>query len=121
MFINVPVISKVNLSFLIASLLFAIYYFFAFILVENKRIVKQIYIKELLGLYCDSSDNEHFYVDNLVGMASRARTTNKLSTSIIDYFSDYNENTINAFKKKFGPNSNIFTGAVYFKSERKTF
>ena len=119
MFIYVPIIRKINLSLLVASLLFAIYYFFAFILVENRQVVKHVYIKELLGLYCDSDDKKHFYIDNLVGMNSGTRTSNKLSTNIIDYFNDYNGNTIKVFKEIFGPNSIIYSQERYILRARK--
>lgn len=109
MFINIPQLQIINSIILVFSLIFAIVYFFGFILVENKLVIKQIYNEELLGLYIDSSDTNHFYVDTMVKMSSGTTTDKKLSTNVINYFSTYNCDTENAFKDAFGANSIIYS------------
>lgn len=121
MFINEPLIRIINFILLIFSLIFAIVYFFRFILIENKGVVKQVYLRELLGLYCDSSDIEHFYVDNMVNMNPGTRTLRKLSTNIINYFNDYNGNTQRVFIEVFGPDSLIYSNEKSVCKFRKKY
>lgn len=109
MFSNKPILRVINFLFLILSLIFAIFYFFRFILIENKWVVKQIYIRELLGLYCNSDDLKHFYVDKMVMMNPGTRTSRKLSTNVVNYFNTYNSTTQRVFEEVFGPNSIIYS------------
>lgn len=94
---------------LIFSVIFAIIYFFNFILIENKGVIKQIYISEILGLYCSSNDTDHFKIDKIVRMNSGTRTTKVLSTNVISYFNTYNADSKNAFNQVFGSGSVIYS------------
>lgn len=118
MFVEKPWIRILNFIFLVFSLVFAIYYFFRFILIENKYVVKQVYIRELLGMYCDSEDSEHFYMDEFVNMNNGTRTSNKMATNIIEYFNNYNGSTQKVFIEIFGPNSVIYSKKKKMIKER---
>jgi hypothetical protein len=100
-----------NLDFilLIFSLIFAIYYFFGFILVENIWVQEQVFKSELLGLYFSDDDKEHLKVDQVVKMNPGNRTSNKLSTNVINYFGAYNGESQQAFMKAFGPDSILYS------------
>lgn len=67
-------IRLINFIILIFSVIFAIVYFFRFILIENKNVVKQIYIYEMLGMYYNDNKTKHFYIDIIIKMNSGNRT-----------------------------------------------
>jgi hypothetical protein len=109
MFVEIPLVRFVNFIFLIISLVFAIYYFFSFIIVENKWVQEQIYMTELLGLYYDDSNTSHLEIDKLVHMNPGNRTNNKISTNVINYFNVFNGDTQKVFNNVFGPESLIYS------------
>ncbi|MBU3133141.1 hypothetical protein KPL40_11835 [Clostridium gasigenes] len=114
-------IRLITFIFLIQSFIFAIIYFFSFILIENKLVFKEVYIKELLGLYRDSPDTEHFYVDDMVNMNPGTRTSRSLSTNVINFFNDYNSNSQRLFEDSFGPNSLIYSSKKDILKLRKKY
>ncbi|WP_182199789.1 hypothetical protein [Paraliobacillus salinarum] len=59
MFVNHEVFRLTDFLLLVFSLMFAIYYFFSFIIVENHAMKKQIYQTELEGLYIHRDNMEH--------------------------------------------------------------
>lgn len=98
----------VNFFLLLLSLVFAIYYFFGFIIIENKRVVRKIYLQEMAGLYKKSENTKHFRIDRLVGMNGGSTTSKKLSTNVISYFGTYNGVTEKAFDEVYGPDSFLY-------------
>lgn len=98
-----------NIAVLILSLIFAIFYFFAYIITENKWVRKQIYEQELLGLYYSSNEVTTFKVDFLVNIRDGSRTHKKLSGNIISFFDKVNSDTQLAFEEIFGPKSILYT------------
>ncbi len=101
---------------LTVSLVFAIYYFFAYIISENWRVKKQIYEDELLGLYYESDSFKHQEADVLTKMSGGSRTSKKLSSNIISYFDTYNSDSQLAFSEVFGKDSVIYD---YSKKTRR--
>ncbi|WP_235549848.1 hypothetical protein [Paenibacillus sp. Soil766] len=108
MFTTVAELRAINLVVLILSLIFAIFYFFAYIIVENKGVRKQVLEQELLGLYLDSMEGTTFEADVLVEMSGGSRTKRKLSGNIILYFNRFNSDTQYAFEEIFGPQSMMY-------------
>jgi hypothetical protein len=98
------------LSFLLllATLMFAIYYFFAYIIAENPRVRRQIYEDELAGLYFANDNKDHQEADVLTKMSNGSRTSKKLSSNVIHYFNIYNSDSQIAFEETFGPDSVIY-------------
>lgn len=109
MFIEISIVRLINFLLLLLSLIFAIFYFFRFIIIENKWVKEQILKSELLGLYCDGTNTEHLYIDKLVNMNPGNRTSNRLSTNIINYFNNFNGDTQKIFIEVFGPESLIYS------------
>lgn len=109
MFIMDYSIRLINFLILVLSLVFAIYYFFAYILIENYRVKKQIHISELLGMYYKSSDVTTFEADLLTNMSNGSRTNKRLSTNVINYFDVYNSESQQAFEEVFGPKSILYS------------
>jgi hypothetical protein len=109
MFSDLPIVRLVNFIVLILTLIFAIFYFFGFIIIENKRVKEQIYMSELLGLYCDDNNTEHLEIDKKVKMNPGNRTNNKLSTDVINYFNIFNGDNQKIFAEVFGPESLIYS------------
>ena len=70
LFVDNPVFRLLNFILLVSSLIFAIYYFFSFIIVENILVKKQIFQTELEGLYIESNNIKHQEADILIGMNS---------------------------------------------------
>jgi len=93
---------------LIVSLIFAIYYFFTYIIVESKRVKKQIYEQEILGLYFNSDDQTTYAPDILTKVNDGSRTTKKMSGNLIHYFNTYSSDSHDAFAELFGPQSMIY-------------
>ncbi|UCZ52898.1 hypothetical protein LGQ02_19285 [Bacillus shivajii] len=93
---------------LVTSLMFAIYYFFAYIIAENPRVKRQIYEDEMSGLYYASNDFEHQEADIVTKMSGGSRTSKKLSSNVIHYFNTYNSDSQIAFENIFGPSSVLY-------------
>ncbi|MGD7053953.1 hypothetical protein [Sutcliffiella horikoshii] len=108
MFVQTYQFRIIIFTVLILSLIFAIFYFFAYIIVENRWVKKQIYEQELLGLYYSSNEVTTFKVDLLVNIKDGSRTHKKLSGNIITYFNKVNSDTQEAFEEIFGPTSIIY-------------
>lgn len=119
MLISEPKIRLINFIILIFSVIFAIVYFFGFILIENKWVIRQIYISEILGMYCDDNNKEHFYIDTMVKMNSGNRTTKRISTNVVNYFNNYNADSQKAFIEAFGKNSIIYSNEKLITREVK--
>lgn len=108
MFIDNYTFRIVNFSLLILSLIFAIYYFFTFIIVDNKSVRKQIYQMELEGAYIDSDHQDHHIADKITGMKSGSSCPKKISSNLIEYFNTYNDETQTTFQEIFGPTSLLY-------------
>ncbi|MFP3355712.1 hypothetical protein R0K17_00010 [Planococcus sp. SIMBA_143] len=93
---------------LVVSLIFAIYYFFAYIIVESNKVIKQIYEQEILGLYYNSDEPTTFKPDILTKVNDGSRTTKKMSGNFIEYFNTYSTDSNDAFAELLGPNSIIY-------------
>lgn len=108
MFIDTQTFRLFNFILLVFSLIFAIYYFFSFIIVENKAVRKQIYQAELEGLYIKSDNTNHQEADILTEMSSGSSQPKKISSNLIEFFNTYNYDTQSAFEEIFGPNSLLY-------------
>ncbi|MEH7439316.1 hypothetical protein V7182_17725 [Neobacillus drentensis] len=117
MFVKVTEFRVVNFMVLTLSLVFAIFYFFAYIIVENRNVRKQIYEQELLGLYYDSDEVTTFEVDRLVELNNGSRTPKKLSGNIITYFNTFNSDTQRDFVEIFGPESMLYDHSSKLKKK----
>ncbi|MCM3443115.1 hypothetical protein [Metabacillus halosaccharovorans] len=106
----------IHFLLLTISLVFAIYYFFSYITSENKRVKKQIFEDELLGLYYSSDNFNHQEADVLTKMSGGSRTSKKLSSNVISYFDTYNSDSQLAFAEVFGSDSVIYD---YSKKAKK--
>lgn len=93
---------------LVVSLVFGIYYFFAYIMIENRHVKKQIYVQELLGLYYASDKETTFEVDKLVRISNGSSTNKKISGDIINYFNNFSGESQKSFCEIFGPESLIY-------------
>ncbi|MDR0138849.1 hypothetical protein RFW18_13925 [Metabacillus idriensis] len=116
MFVETYEFRLINSLFLMISLVFAIYYFFAYIISENKLVKIQIYEDELRGLYYESDNLNHQEADVLTEMKGGSRTSKKLSSNVISYFNTYNSESQLAFEEIFGSNSLLYD---YSKKSRK--
>ncbi len=87
---------------------FAIYYFFGFILRENRSVKSQIYENEFIGLYYKDNTPPGAECDRIVGMNNGFRTSKRISTDIVTYFNRFNNDTQKAFEESFGPKSFIY-------------
>jgi hypothetical protein len=108
MFVQTYKFRVVHFGLLTVSLVFAIYYFFSYIISENKRVKKQIYEDELLGLYYESNNFNHQEADVLTRMSGGSRRNKKLSSNVISYFDTYNSDSQVAFAEVFGEQSVIY-------------
>ena len=104
-----------NIKILLVSLIFAIYYFFAYVIVENRFVKQQIYAQELLGLYYDSDQVTNFEADLIAKMSNGSRTEKKLSSNVITYFNAFNNESQKAFEEVFGPASIIYKNSRRIK------
>lgn len=104
---------------LIVSLIFAIYYFFTYIIVESKGVKKQIYRQELLGHYYNSNQETTYEPDIITKVCNGSRTTDKISGNVIHYFDTYSTDSYEAFKELFGPNSMIYTYTKRLNKKRQ--
>ncbi|QVY61283.1 hypothetical protein [Cytobacillus gottheilii] len=116
MFVETFQFRLINSILLMVSLIFAIYYFFAYIISENKLVKRQIYEDELVGLYFESDNLNHQETDVLTEMTGGSRTNKKLSSNVINYFNTYNSESQNAFEEIFGVESLLYD---YSKRSRK--
>ncbi|MCM3636567.1 hypothetical protein M3152_02455 [Sporosarcina luteola] len=107
-FIDNPLFRLTNFIVLIVSLIFAIYYFFSYIIIESPFVKKQIYRKELLGFYFSNNEVTNFEADIQTEICNGSRSTKKLSGNITNYFNVYNSDTSESFKDIFGPRSFIY-------------
>lgn len=95
---------------LVSSFIFALYYFFGYILKEHKHVRRQIIRRELSGLYFKSDTEATFEADRIIGMRGD-HYERKISSDVVSFFSVYNYETITALKEAFGPNSPIYNKA----------
>ena len=93
---------------LTVCLSFAIYYFFGYILRENKSVKAQLYENEFIGLYYKDDTPPGAECDRLTKMNNGFRTSKRLSSDVITYFNKFNNETQQAFEETFGPNSFIY-------------
>ncbi|SDO05583.1 hypothetical protein [Alkalicoccus daliensis] len=121
MFIEHPVFRLASFLFLVCSLIFAIYYFFSYIIAENSRVRNQIYRDELVGLYYESESLDHQEADVITKMSGGSRTEKKLSNNVIDYFNTYNADSQKAFEDIFGPESMIYHPRKISRYMKKNF
>lgn len=112
---NLLLINSINL---LVSLIFAIYYFFSYILVENDKVKHQIYENELTGLFYKDNNTDHFEVDMLVKIPAGNKTGKRLSTSVINHFNKDTELTLNDFERCFGIEASVYN---YSKVAKKKF
>lgn len=108
MFVSVGFFRSFNFLALLLSLVFAIFYFFSFILIENPSVKRQIHISQLLGLYYKSDDVSTFDADLYVKMNNGWRSDKRLATNVISYFNIFNSESQHAFKEIFGPRSLLY-------------
>lgn len=87
---------------------FAIYYFFGFIIRENRSVKAQIIENEFIGLYYADDTPPGAECDRIVGMNNGFRTTKRVSTDVVAYFNHFNNDTQQAFAECFGPQSFIY-------------
>lgn len=104
---------------LVISLIFAIYYFFAYIIVESNKVIKQIYEQEVLGLYYNSDEPTTFKPDLLTKVNDGSRTTKKMSGSFIEYFNTYSTDSNDAFTELFGPDSIVYNYSAKLNKKRE--
>lgn len=108
MFILVGAFLKLNFIILLLSLVFAIFYFFSFILIENSSVKFQIYKSQFIGLYFKSDEVTTFEADRLVKMNNGSRSDKRLATNVITYFNTFNSDSQIAFKEIFAPDSFLY-------------
>lgn len=106
------ILKAIVFSMLLLSLVFIIYYFFSFILIENQSLTRQVIESEILGLYFDvlspiESSNPWLDLINF-GPIAEKNPTKHLGTNVISYFDKYNVETSQAFKCCFGPQSILY-------------
>ena len=113
LFVNNNVLRNINFIILLLSLMFAIYYFFSYILIENSNVKKQIFEQEFIGLYCKSNKKPSFDADLITNMNCGSRSERKISSNVITYFNIFNSETQKSFCDIFGPEA-----FVYYRSKR---
>lgn len=100
---------------LIISLVFAIKYFFTYILNENDKVKAQILDDELLCLYHDGPTPCEFEADLITNVHSGEKGKRKLSASLINYFDNYNSDSSSLFLEVFGLDSIIYDDSTHMK------
>ncbi|WP_117168501.1 hypothetical protein [Paraliobacillus sediminis] len=103
-----PTFRLIHFWVLIVSLIFAIYYFFTYIIVESRNVTKQIYEQEILGHYYNSSEPTTYCPDIKAQVNNGSRTSKKMSGNLIHYFNNYSSDSHDAFVDLFGPQSMIY-------------
>jgi len=112
MMIENHIVKTIIFILLIICLSFIIYYFFSFILVENKSVRHQIIQQEILGLYFDMDnpiDSDNPWLDLVEsGPLAEKNLSKSLSTNVIAYFDTYSIETCESFDDCFGPKSLLY-------------
>ena len=93
---------------LILSSWFVLVYLFSYVMRVHPGVKKEIYYKEILGLYVNANIECNFKGDQIVGMHGGDRTSKKISSNVQAYFNEYNKETSGAFVELFGPNSPVY-------------
>lgn len=107
---NFPVIIEfVVFVLLILSAWFVLVYLFSYVLRIHPKVKREIYKKQILGLYVNSNTECNFEGDRVVGMHGGDRTPKKISSNVQSYFNLYNEETIVSFVELFGPKSPVYS------------
>ena len=122
---NFPVIIEfVVFVLLILSAWFVLVYLFSYVLRIHPKVKREIYKKQILGLYVNSNTECNFEGDRVVGMHGGDRTPKKISSNVQSYFNLYNEETIVSFVELFGPKSPVYSrtkhNISYWKSSIRT-
>ena len=104
----IPMVSAIVFALLSISTCIVIFFLFAYVLRVHDGVKMQIYKSEILGLYNNNGKPCNFYGDVLVGMRNGDRTSKKLSSNVLRFFDQYNEDTIRAFNELFGPDSVVY-------------
>lgn len=103
-----PVFDIIVFALLILSSWFVLTYLFFYVLRVHPRVKREIYKKQILGLYIKSDTECDFKGDRVVGMPHGDRTPKKISSNVQSFFNQYNEDTILAFEELFGPQSPVY-------------
>lgn len=107
---NFPaVVEFVVFALLILCAWFVLVYLFSYVLRIHPRVKREIYKRQILGLYVNSDTDCDFEGDRVVGMHGGDRTVKKLSSNVQSYFNQYDEQTIAAFAELFGPDSLVYS------------
>lgn len=101
---------------LMSSLVFAIYYFFSYIIVENRNIKNKIFEEELLGHYIDSEDVTTYVPDLKTKVSNGTRTKRKIGLNLIRYFDMPNSESDQLFVEAFGPKSVVYNRKLQKKT-----
>ena len=107
-FVDCKWLAVTTFCMLCVSTCIVIVYLFVYVLRISKEVKLQIYKNELQGLYVNSNKECDFYGDRIVGMNKGDRTTKKLSSNVLQYFDQYNDETIEAFNELFSPGSIVY-------------
>lgn len=109
---HLVIIKAITFILLLICLSFIIYYFFSFILIENKNVRHQIIQQEILGLYFDieySIESKNPWLDLVEsGPLAEKNKSKSLSTNVIAYFDTYSIETCESFDDCFGPRSILY-------------
>ena len=76
---------------LILSSWFVLTYLFSFVLRVHPHVKREIYRKEILGLYINTATECNFEGDRVVGMHGGDRTSKKISSNVQNFFNEYND------------------------------
>lgn len=93
---------------LILSSWFVLYYLFAYVLRVHPAVKEEIYRDQILGMYVQADKVCNFEGDRIVHMQNGDRTKKKISSNVLSYFNNYNEDTIHSFAELFGPKSIVY-------------
>ena len=104
-----PIFSMIVFFLLLGSSFFVLYYLFAYVLRIHPAVKKEIYRKQMLGLYYDSDTPCNFDGDRVIGMPTGDRTNKKITSSVQSFFDKFDEESIAAFHDVFGPFSPIYS------------
>ena len=103
-----PVVDLIVFVLLIVSSWFVLLYLFSYVMRVHPRVKREIYRRQVLGLYIKADVECNFKGDRIVGMPKGDRTPKKISSNIQSFFNLYNEDTVVAFAELFGPNSPVY-------------
>ena len=107
-FVDCKWLAVTTFCMLCVSTCIVIVYLFVYVLRVSKEVKLQIYKNELQGLNVNSNKECDFYGDRVVGMNRGDRTSKKLSSNVLRYFDQYNDETIEAFNELFSPGSIVY-------------